>query len=57
LKLTIGSTTMEVPEGYVCIIGSFVVLAYAGGKIKYGYCIRQGETLRQVSEDEYVVEY
>jgi hypothetical protein len=63
LKLTIGETSVfEEKQGFVKIEGSCVCLMDAGewiggARLVVAYCLKPGEKVRRISEEEYAVEY
>ena len=63
MKLTIGETSVfEVPEGIVDVDGSCVALReivtkYSFRPLVVAYCLKPGDKVRRISEEEYAVEY
>ena len=69
MKLTIGSTTIESKNGTLLFSGPIVVfyeiefsgkfssVTREGFLPKFAYCMRPGDTLRKVGDEEYVIEY
>ncbi len=63
MKLTIGETSVfEVKKGYVDINGAIVFLrdiqvGHGYNPIVVAYCLKPGDKVRRISEEEYAVEY
>ena len=62
MKLTIGETSVfEVPKGIVEIDGGCAVLreikSNMSERMVVAYCLKPGDKVRRISEEEYAVEY